>query len=142
MSDLDEVYTVADYWDGPRAGVANFRGEPHVYECIFDEAQDDWSDQYRLTPIGQDALEAVREQWEIWSRWRAAFDAGATLLDTHPALPHERERYLQLKGVLDRAVVQNQPRSFVAQGKFTAGRSDVLHGDLRSFKVTWHLATV
>ena len=31
----EEVFTVMDYYDGPRKGVANFRGQPHFYDCIF-----------------------------------------------------------------------------------------------------------
>ena len=28
-----EVFTVTDYYDGPRKGIANFKGLPHFYEC-------------------------------------------------------------------------------------------------------------
>ena len=43
----EEVFTVTDYYDGPRQGIANFKGKPHFYDCIFDEARQDYSDRYR-----------------------------------------------------------------------------------------------
>ena len=32
----EHVHTVLDYYDGPRKGVADFDGQPHLYDCIFD----------------------------------------------------------------------------------------------------------
>ena len=47
----ERVHTVLDYYDGPRKGVADFEGQPHLYECIFDDANDNYSDsfQFRLS---------------------------------------------------------------------------------------------
>jgi len=139
MNDIDDVYTVDDYWDGPRQGVANFRGEPHAYECIFDYVLDDWSNLFRLTPLGRDALEFAIEAWEIWRRWSTAHHAGKARLESHPALPHERQRYFQLKGLLDRIVIENESLSFVVNAEFI-GVSNVRDEALRSLKVIWHLA--
>jgi hypothetical protein len=33
------VFTVTDYYDGPRKGIANYNGRPHFYECVFDGAK-------------------------------------------------------------------------------------------------------
>ena len=38
---FEEVFTVTEYYDGPRQGIANFTGKPHFYDCIFDEARQD-----------------------------------------------------------------------------------------------------
>lgn len=51
----DRVLTVADYHDGPREGVAMFRGRPHSYRCVFDQDADAYSDRFELTPITDDA---------------------------------------------------------------------------------------
>jgi hypothetical protein len=32
---FEKVYTVTDFYDGPRGGIANFRGHPHVYESLW-----------------------------------------------------------------------------------------------------------
>jgi hypothetical protein len=40
------VFTVTDYYDGSRGGIANFRGKPHLYKCVFDQTANDYSDTY------------------------------------------------------------------------------------------------
>jgi len=30
------VHVIYDYWDQPRSGVADYHGEPHWFESIFD----------------------------------------------------------------------------------------------------------
>jgi hypothetical protein len=44
----ERVFIVTDYYDGPRKGIANFSGEPHFYECIFDEAKGDYADLFSI----------------------------------------------------------------------------------------------
>ena len=83
----EEVFTVTDYNDGPRKGGANFRGQPHFYDCIFDEAQDEYSDLYRLTPISQRIFELAKEDWAIWKKWESAYSSGKVTFQSHPALP-------------------------------------------------------
>jgi hypothetical protein len=61
----EEVFRVVDYYDGPRKGVANFRGKPHFYDCIFDEARDEYSDLYHLTPLSQYIFKLAKEDWDI-----------------------------------------------------------------------------
>lgn len=31
----EHVYTMTEYYDGPRGGVADFRGTPHVYRSLW-----------------------------------------------------------------------------------------------------------
>jgi hypothetical protein len=45
------VYTITDWYDGPRGGVANFEGSPHYYECRWNTSLDTWSEQYLLTAL-------------------------------------------------------------------------------------------
>ena len=141
MRDIDIVYTVDDYWDGPREGIASFRGKPHAYRCLFDEAQDEWSERYRLTPISPDALEAALEAWGIWCRWASADRAGQAPRGSHPALPHESERYFHLKAVVDSAVNENETQAFIAHGEFATGASagSAIHGDPGSLTVVWRV---
>jgi hypothetical protein len=72
----DKVYTVNDYWDGPRAGIADFNGQPHYYECQFNEAKDDWSDIFLLKPIDSETLQLAMEDWDSWERWDTAYKEG------------------------------------------------------------------
>ena len=56
--------------------------------------------EYRLMEIDGDLLNLLVEDFQIFLRWRAAFDRRATTLDTHPALPDERVRQEALKAAI------------------------------------------
>jgi hypothetical protein len=36
----ERVHTMTDYYDGPRKGLANFEGMPHLYEAEWDDQAD------------------------------------------------------------------------------------------------------
>ena len=114
----EPVFTVYDYHDGPRSGVANFHGIPHSYECVFNEKSDDYSDVFVLIPIGQKDLESAIENWEIFLRWRKAFDSGQVTLEEHPAMTHDKNRYLQTKLAIDEAIVSRRKETISARGEF------------------------
>ena len=97
---FDRVYTMTDYYDGPRGGVADFEGVPHLYESEWDDKADDYAPTFRLGPIPVEILDLALEDWAIWERWWVAFQAGRTTHETHPALPQERSRHLELKARL------------------------------------------
>ena len=67
---MENVYTVTDYYDGPRRGVADFNGAPHAYRSLFDDSEDEWKSTFLLRPVDQDTLRLVLEDWKIWERWR------------------------------------------------------------------------
>lgn len=96
----ERVYTVNSYWDGPRLGVADLSGRPHIYESPFNETNDDYEDFYVVSPIEPDLLRLVLEDWDIWIRWCEAFDRKETSKDTHPALPPDRARHDELKTLI------------------------------------------
>lgn len=130
------VFTVTDYCDGPLNGIANFQGKPRFYERIFDAAQDDYSDMYRLTPVDEATFRLAMEDWEIWSRWEAAFHTGKANIGSHPALPEDAARHQELKHILDRAL-QSSPNAIIQRGKFSAlGESNPPHG-ARQLQVKW-----
>ena len=123
MSDqFEPVFTVREFHDWPRQGIANFRGTPHSFACIFDDQEDEYSSLYRLKPIDASTLRLALEQWDIWLRWQAAFHRGEVGLESHPALPAERNRYEQLERVLAPALEVPKDAALKAIGKF---RSDI-----------------
>ena len=63
---MEKVITINDWWDGPQNGLACFNGAVCIYERIFDEAKDDWSDEYYLTPIGSDLQNEILDEWSEW----------------------------------------------------------------------------
>src|SRR5580700_11196691 len=62
--EFETVYAVTDYYDGILAGIAEFRGWPHVFVL---ERQDEAL--YRLTPVAGGSLPALRSSppIDIWT---------------------------------------------------------------------------
>jgi len=114
----ESVFTVTEYYDGPRGGLANFRGVPHIYECIFDEENDAYSDFYFVMPVGPELLAAAMTNWKIFLKWREAFDAGQTTLATHPALPEDKPQYEEARRALERAIAEAKPGAIRVRGEF------------------------
>jgi hypothetical protein len=96
----DRVYTINDYYDGPRLGIADVDGVPHIYEAEFDHSTDAYGDTYFVSPVDEGLLSLVLESWEIWLRWQSAFKQGEASIKSHPALPDDRERHDALKIVI------------------------------------------
>jgi len=46
----ERVYTINDFWDGPRFGVADVSGRPHIYESPFDSGKDNFEDFFVVSP--------------------------------------------------------------------------------------------
>ena len=93
----NRIHTVNDNYDGPRLCIADVDGVPHIYEAEFDYSSDEFGDTYFASPVDEDLLAAVMEVWEIWLRWNTAFKRGDASIETHPALPQDRERHEALK---------------------------------------------
>jgi len=118
MPGPEQVLTVEYYWDGPKTGVATFKGEPHVYECVFDDRLDEWSWFYLLKPMDPGTLQLVMEKWQIWLRWEEAHHTGQTTISTHPALPADRPRFMELKGILNSKLEVSASSEFAAHAEF------------------------
>jgi hypothetical protein len=125
----ETVYTVTDYYDGPRRGVADFRRVPHAYQSLFDDSEDEWDSTFLLRPIDTPTLELALEDWQILLRWRRAFDEGRAALDTHPALPEDRQRHDRIKLTLDERLRIEPATQLRAKGHF-----EVVRGE---WKVLW-----
>ena len=114
----EKVHAIHDYHDGPVGGVADVGGAPHVFEQIFSEEKDEYSDRYRVMEIDQELYSRIMEAWAIFVRWRVALDGGRTTLKTHPALPEDRERYLDLEQVIGNRRKPYPDRSRVVGARF------------------------
>jgi hypothetical protein len=134
----ERVFTVTDYYDGPRKGIATHQGEPHLYECIFDEAKDGYLELFRLTPLDARTFQLAIEDWNIWQRWKLAFHAGEADIATHPALPQDANRHAELKQILDRSLATDAEKAFTKIGRFAViGEPNVADPVLRPFQVKW-----
>jgi hypothetical protein len=117
------VHTMTDWYDGPRRGVADFEGKPHYYECPWyagiDAGSDELPGDYLLTPLDAESYRLALEDWAIWERWEAAFDAGTVTLTTHPALPEDRTRHDEIEELLRTKLVTNTQLCQRAKGVFS-----------------------
>jgi hypothetical protein len=131
------VYTVTNYYDGPREGIADYKSIPHFYECIIDSANDHYSDLYRLTPIDELTFSLGMESWAIWKRWERAFHEGKTSGESHPALPEDAARYRELKEILNKTL-RSDSDAIIQNGEFSVlGHTEVPRGVIRPLQVRW-----
>jgi hypothetical protein len=119
---FERVYTVLDFWDGPRSGFADFDGAPHAYRSIWRDDLGDWDPgrRFELSPISAEVLALALEDWAIWRRWEEAFYAGDTTTETHPALPVDQPRHSELAPLIDLALQIDPAQRRVAVGEFLA----------------------
>ncbi|MER5931106.1 hypothetical protein [Streptomyces sp. NPDC002054] len=58
---FERVHTELEWYDGPRAGLADIDGKPHYFENHqYDHA--DEADEYQVWPASEAAVELEREQ--------------------------------------------------------------------------------
>ena len=115
---LERIYAITYFHDRPREGIANYRGEPHLFECEFSEELDDYSNRYWLAPISQALADLAAERSEIFHRWRAAFDRGEVPNESW-VLPPDRPRYAELDAQLEGKLALNREHAFVKVGQFS-----------------------
>jgi hypothetical protein len=137
--EYDVVYTVNDYWDGPREGVADYKGKPHWYKCVFDEQRDEWSNTFDLKPLDAETFALAMEAWQIWRKWEEAYHQGKVTLESHPALREDSQRKAELTLLLaDRLTVEsgNYPQM---DGNFEAiNENKGMRSYEKQWRVQWH----
>jgi hypothetical protein len=137
---FERVYTVDDYFDGPRSGVADYMGRPHHYACEWDKDADDYADTFALTEIESATLSRVLEQWTIWRQWELAFHRGAISQSTHPAIPGNHARYLELDAEIKVRVANITSPPTRARAEFridTKEQRDLPAGMMQALQVEW-----
>lgn len=138
MSGFEVVHTVTDYYDGPRCGIADFDGKPHVYESMWDDGSDNYSDVFRLSPVSDSLFSLALEKWTIWRRWETAFHCGEAPQDTHPALPADRTRHDELQQLLEGQLTIDDDNFVCATGEFRPRIDDSWSGyGMRPLEVEW-----
>ena len=118
MADFETVHTMTDYYDGPRGGVADFHGTPHIYESQFSDSLNNYTDSFHLSPIPDSTFQLALEDWAIWLRWDAAFKRGETPHETHPALAIDRERHDELQRLLNGKLAIDPSNLVLATAEF------------------------
>ncbi len=114
---FETVHTMSDYYDGPRLGIADFHGSPHLYELIFDEEADEYSSVYMLTPIDDETFKLALEDWAIWQRWQAAYYSGVTVSRTQ-CLAQDQPRHEEIQLILEKRLKTDPRRAVKATADF------------------------
>ena len=122
----DRVYTINDYYDGPRLGIADVDGVPHIYEAEFDYSSDEYGDAYFVSAIDEGLFALVLEDWEIWLRWDSAFKRGEVSVQSHPALPEDRERHEILKIAIGDRLRVDRAQSRYMKARFGASNGETI----------------
>lgn len=122
LSEYEKIYAVFDYYDGVLTGIADFKGIPHYFARSFNKNQDEYeSDHFFLKPIDEKTLQLAMEDWAIWERWYTS----KSPIDTHPALPKDRERHEEIEKILAERLTIDTETAIEAQGDIQPDHSDV-----------------
>ena len=121
----ERVYSVWDYHDGVRSGFADYHGAPHHFESVWDPESEEFTSTYTLTIIPRDALAEVLEQEGLWRAWETRFRAGEVGTETHPGLPGNDARFVELQTRLRAVVAAGAAHSFRARAEFAPARDPV-----------------
>ena len=111
------VHTCPDWYDGPREGIADYQGQPHLFVSDYGDFSGR-KNLYSLSPINEETFLLAKEDWAIWLRWNVAFHKGQVAQDTHPALPDERDRHEELKRLLEDRLVLDPAHTFRRDAEF------------------------
>jgi hypothetical protein len=132
VSAIERVYTMTDYYDGPRAGIADFHGVAHRYlsvpyapevePALAATAWDPTDTRFYLQPVTPAVLRWALEAWAIWERFDAARREGH-LAEPMPeerwgALPADSARRAELETWLAPALRLDRAHCFVARATF------------------------
>lgn len=97
----ERVYVENEWYDGPRAGIANLFGKPHRFVSQFDEEEDEYLGSFLVWPIGESELAIEQEQWRIFVSWNDAYEAGEVDTQSHPGHPGTNRRWDEIARMLN-----------------------------------------
>lgn len=100
--EFEAVHVELDWYDGPRAGLADIDASPHYFRAVLDYAHPDApDDEYFVWPADAAALAWEREQWAIFVEWNTRYEAGTTTTEAHPGHGGVDARYDELTRLLE-----------------------------------------
>ena len=122
---MDEVITIADWWDGPRLGMAAYGEETCIYERIFSEEKDDYLNQYYLTPISDEQRQQIIVNWEEWIQWNAC--------------KHAEQRHDSGKQLDYESIARHSPdyRKYIKDAEFYGNRPQNFYSPIKNYYVRW-----
>gem|GEM_PF-4296614 len=70
---VERVYSILNFYDGPKEGIADYAGQPHHYLYEWDEALDDYAETFSLAPVDANTMKIALEQWNICESGKSHF---------------------------------------------------------------------
>jgi hypothetical protein len=89
----EHVLVENEWYDGPRAGVANVNGHPHRFVSQWDEEEDEYLGTFLVWPVDAEEVALEQEQWRIFVAWNEQYEAGEVDTATHPGHTGINERW-------------------------------------------------
>lgn len=79
----EHVFVETEWYDGPRAGIANVNGLPHRFASQWDEQEDEYLGTFLVWPVHPEELLLEQEQWQIFvvSVWRSHLERSRVKLE-------------------------------------------------------------
>jgi hypothetical protein len=135
----ERVHVIWDLYDGVRTGIADLDGAPHYFASQFDEGTDDYSDNFKLHPVGPEFMQRAMRNWDIYRAWERKFHSGEADLKTHPGHGGIDTEYDELKSWLDDQVTRLRALPLLYSAKFheLLGQEGLSGGVLREMEVVW-----
>jgi hypothetical protein len=128
---IDKVETIFDFWDCPRKGIASYEGNLHLFECVFDEITDEYSNVYRLKIVSSELLQLITEEENLRINWDNKRIKTEEDKATYPILLEDKKRFELITTILETELSINESNSFAKIAKFT------LIEYMASYNVEW-----
>ena len=111
---FERVYTIDEWDEGPRSGVANFAGVPHYFRSVGESRE-----RFELTPLPREVFELILEADALFHRWHPGphTRSGGALDGASVAHGQERARYETLQSDIAAALQSLAPVA-VVRGDF------------------------
>jgi len=107
----ETVHVELEWYDGPRAGVADIHGVAHRFKSLFDESDDEYQSKFMVWPISDAEFVLEVEQWQIFVRWNSLYEAGKASWESHPGHGSKDRRWDELECILRPLRVQIPPQA-------------------------------
>ncbi|HEX4607794.1 MAG TPA: hypothetical protein VH092_06270 [Urbifossiella sp.] len=65
---FEVVHTLPDWYDGPRGGIADYQGYPHLFASEWSDQTHNYADTFLLSPVSPETFTLALEDWAIWRR--------------------------------------------------------------------------
>jgi hypothetical protein len=122
------VHTIDDWYDGPRAGAADYDGRSYWYRSVYLDTPEynHEEDRFELTPMTPEALGWELERKHIFDRWESARRLGSIVwndgdLDSFGAFPEDMDLCRELNKKMEFYLANTKP-THLLRGEFEPGR--------------------